>query len=588
MADSTDYLKAYADRYRDMFPVRLATIAAIVALAGWVVGWGWAANFAICQFGLYVVLWGVVQTARARPGAPGAERRFRLSTEAVTLCLASHNAVFILAVWQAQPQYLDYLRLLLAGNLMVGALQVHISRRSFAAAVIPPSIAAMVIASSQPAAAPAIKVAVGLFILGIIAASWRQWRSDRQTIELMVALTERSRELQTALAQAETDHAAADHANQAKSRFLAMISHEVRTPLNVILGLTEVLRNRRRPKVEAALVDDMAEAGRMLLRLLNGALDLSKIEAGQVEVRLAPVDLVERIEVIARVWRSRVEELGLTLEIVRQGDPRDFIVLTDEARVEQVLINYLSNALKLTPDGTILILARALPAADGRVDLEFEVHDQGPGVPEEHRERIFQPFEQLAAGRAAGGTGLGLALCRSSAQALGGHVGVDSSPSGGALFRFGFTADRATLPSLSDASPPAPAQQEAIRVLAAEDHPANRKLLDLLLQSFGVALVLVENGQEAVAAAQETQFDLILMDAMMPIMGGVEAVELIRADEAASSRPRTPIYMLTANVFEEDVARYTDAGVDGVLRKPIEIAALQAVLQQAASQSADA
>lgn len=588
MADSTDYLKAYADRYRDMFPVRLATIAAIVALAGWVVGWGWAANFAICQFGLYVVLWGVVQTARARPGAPGAERRFRLSTEAVTLCLASHNAVFILAVWHAQPQYLDYLRLLLAGNLMVGALQVHISRRSFAAAVIPPSIAAMVIASSQPAAAPAIKVAVGLFILGIIAASWRQWRSDRQTIELMVALTERSRELQTALAQAETDHAAADHANQAKSRFLAMISHEVRTPLNVILGLTEVLRNRRRPKVEAALVDDMAEAGRMLLRLLNGALDLSKIEAGQVEVRLAPVDLVERIEVIARVWQSRVEELGLTLEIVRQGDPRDFIVLTDEARVEQVLINYLSNALKLTPDGTILILARALPAADGRVDLEFEVHDQGPGVPEEHRERIFQPFEQLAAGRAAGGTGLGLALCRSSAQALGGHVGVDSSLSGGALFRFGFTADRATLPSLSDARPPAPAQQEAIRVLAAEDHPANRKLLDLLLQSFGVALVLVENGQEAVAAVQETQFDLILMDAMMPIMGGVEAVELIRADEAASSRPRTPIYMLTANVFEEDVARYTDAGVDGVLRKPIEIAALQAVLQQAASQSADA
>jgi signal transduction histidine kinase/CheY-like chemotaxis protein len=566
-----------------MFPVRLVTIAAIVIVGWWLLGWGWAANFAVFQFGLYVVLWNVVQTARTRPGAPGAERRFRLSTEAVTLGLATHNALFILAVWHSQPQYLDYLRLLLAGNLMVGALQVHISRRSFAAAVAPPSIAAMVIAANQPQATPGIKVAVGLFVLGIIAASWRQWRSDRQTVELMVALTERSRELQTALAQAE-----ADHANQAKSRFLAMISHEVRTPLNVILGLTEVLRNRRRPKAEAAVVDDMAEAGRMLLRLLNGALDLSKIEAGQVEVRLAPVDLVERIEAIVRVWRSRVEELGLTLEIVRHGDPKDFIVLTDEARVEQVLINYLSNALKLTPDGTILILARALPAADGRIDLEFEVHDQGPGVPEEHRERIFQPFEQLAAGRAAGGTGLGLALCRSSAQALGGHVGVESSPSGGALFRFGFTADRATLPSLPEAETPARAQQDSLRVLAAEDHPANRKLLDLLLQSFGVELVLVENGQEAVAAVQETQFDLILMDAMMPIMGGVEAVELIRTYEAASSRPRTPIHMLTANVFEEDVARYTAAGVDGVLRKPIEIAALQAVLRQAASESADA
>jgi two-component system, sensor histidine kinase len=597
VADSTDYLKAYADRYRDMFPVRLLTIVAIVVLGWWALGWGWAANFALFQFGLYFLLWREIQAAYARSDAPGAARRFRRSAEVITLGLASHNALFIIAVRHFEPQYLDYLRLLLAGNLMVGALQVHVSRRSFAAAVLPPAIAAMVLASQQTQAAPGIKIAVVLFILGVIAASWRQWRSDRETVELMVALTERSRELQTALGQAETERIAAEQANRAKSRFLAMISHEVRTPLNVILGLTEVLRGRRRPKAEAAVIDDMAEAGGMLLRLLNGALDISKIESGQVEVRLAPVDLAARIEAIARVWRSRVEELGLTLEVELQGRREDFIVVSDEARVEQILINYLSNALKLTTAGTVRILARAAPGGDGRIELMVEVHDQGPGVPEDKRERIFEPFEQLAAGRAAGGAGLGLALCRAAAQALDGDLGVRAAHpqdvAQGAVFWFGFTAQPAPAPT--EAPAPAPVQDARpashaaapLRVLAAEDHPANRKLLLLLFQAFGLDLVLVENGQEAVQAVAAERFDLVLMDVMMPVMDGVEALLAIRADEAVAGRPRTPIHMLTANVFDEDVARYMAAGADGVLRKPIEPPALQAVIA-AAHQPIDA
>ena len=580
MADSTDYLKAYAERYRDMFPVRLATLAAIVLLTFWVLGWGWAANFALVQFGLYVPFWHAVQTALARPDAPGAARRFRLSAEIITLCLAGHNALFILAAWQAEPEHLDYLRLLLAGTLMVGAHQVHISRASFAAAVVPPSIAAMVIASYQVGSDPRLLGAVALFVIGVSAAAWRQWRSDRETIDLMITVTERSREIRAALAEAEVNRAAAERANKAKSRFLAMISHEVRTPLNVILGLTEVLRGRPRPAAEAAVVTDMADAGGMLLRLLNGALDISKIESGQDDLQLAPVDLSERLDAIARIWRSRVEELGLTLEIERQGAPEHFVVMTDEARVEQVLINYLSNALKLTPHGTIRILARALPAPDGRIDLDFEVHDQGPGVPTDQRERIFQPFEQLPAGRAAGGSGLGLALCRASVEALGGALGVRSARPQGAVFWFRFTADRAA-PASIPASPAAPApiaSGNAPRILAAEDHPANRKLLTLLLEPFGVDLTLVENGQEAVAAVRDQTFDLVLMDVMMPVMDGVEALIAIRAEQAASGRPRTPIHMLTANVFDEDVARYRAAGADGVLKKPIEIAALQSVI----------
>ncbi len=582
MADSTDYLRAYADRYRDMFPVRLATIAAIVVIAGVVMGWGWAAGFAIFQFGLYIPLWQAVQTARARPDAPGAARRFRLSAEIITLCLAAHNALFILAAWRAEPEHLDYLRLLLAGNLMVGAHQVHISRVSFAAAVLPPSLAAVLIAAHQSQGNLGLMAAVTLFVVGVSAAAWRQWRSDRETIDLMIAVTERSRELRSALAEAEVNRAAAERANTAKSRFLAMISHEVRTPLNVILGLTEVLRGRRRPKAEAEVITDMAEARGMLLRLLNGALDISRIEAGHVDVRLAPVDLADRVEAIARVWRSRVDDLGLTLEVELDGRREDFRVLTDEARVEQILINYLSNALKLTPSGAVRIRGRALPAEDGRVRLAFEVEDQGPGVPEEQREKIFEPFEQLAAGRAAGGAGLGLALCRASAQALGGALGVRPAEPRGAIFWFELSAERAG-PDSAPASGAAGLQAETapgvgLRVLAAEDHPANRKLLTLLFQAFGVDLTLVENGREAVQAVAAERFDLVLMDVMMPVMDGVEALTVIRAEEAATGRPRLPIHMLTANVFDEDVARYRAAGADGVLRKPIDPPALQAVL----------
>jgi len=587
---NTDYVRAYADRYRDMFPVRLVTIAGIVILAIIVLGWGWAASFAIAQYGLYALLWRAVQDARLHPEAAGAGQRLGLWSEAVTLGLATHNALFSLAGWLADPAHLTYALLLLIGSLMVGALQVHVSRRSFAAAVLPPATALLFITFAEAPGDVALQLSAGLFILGVIAAAWRQWRSDREGVELMVAVVERSRELQTALAQAEADRAAAEQANQAKSRFLAMISHEVRTPLNVIMGLTEVLRGRPRPRAEAAVVDDMADAGGMLLRLLNGALDISKIESGKVDLHLAPVDIGERIEAIARVWRSRVEELDLVLEVELQGDRANFVVLTDEGRVEQVLINYLSNALKLTPSGTVRILARALPAPDGRIDLDFEVHDQGPGVPEDQRDRIFQPFEQLAAGRAAGGSGLGLALCRASVQALGGALGVRSARPQGAVFWFRFTAEQASLaPAVAPGLPDSPTVPEhALRVLAAEDHPANRKLLTLLFESFDVGLAVVENGQEAVEALRANRFDLVLMDAMMPVMNGVEALTVIRAEEAASGRPRTAVHMLTANVFDEDVARYLEAGADGVLRKPSELDALQAVLTATTVQHADA
>jgi len=589
-ADCAEYLRAYAGRYRDMFATRLATIVAVSLLALWLLGWGWAVNFALFQFALYALLWREVRIVERHADAPLAHRRLSTSTELITLGLAGHNALFALAVWLEHPGLAPHIALLLAGNLTIGALQVHVSRLGFAAAVVPPSVALISMATTIAPDNLGLQLSVVAFILAMTGAAVRQWVTDRETVDMAVAATRRSAELQTALARAETARATADEASAAKSRFLAMISHEVRTPLNVMLGLTEVMRGRPRAQEEAALVSDMAEAGEMLLRLLNDALDMSKIESGKAEVHAAPVDLGERLEAIARVWRSRAHEMGLTLELERRGAPADFLVVTDQARIERVLINYLSNALKLTAAGVVRLKAIAERRDDGRVDVTLEVHDQGPGIPAGQHDRVFQPFEQLEAGREAGGTGLGLALCRAAAHALGGEIGVRDAEPHGAIFWLRFTADRAAHAETAGAALPSNdvdgATTRPLRVLAAEDHPANRKLLGLLLNTLGQELVVVENGAEAVDMLRREVFDLVLMDVMMPVMDGVTALAAIRAEEAAGERPRARIHMLTANVFDEDVARYRAAGADGVLRKPIEIPALQAALFEAAAEPA--
>lgn len=577
MDRNSEYVRAYAGRYGDMFPIRIASIVGIVAVALWLLDWTWALNFAVCQLGLYGLFWWWVQIGLNQPQAPGAYLTLKRWTEVITLGVAAHCSLFVLAVMQAHPGYLKFVMLLIAGNLMVGALQVHISRLGFAAAVIPPTLAIAAIALGQRQWGMDFLIAFALFIACIVGAAWRQMDTDRQAVELYVNLTERTASLEAALTESEQDRARAQTANQAKSRFLAMISHDVRTPLNIIMGVVEVLKRKKRPRAETELVADMGDAGSMLLRLLNGALDLSKIESGQSDVALAPVDVRAGLESVGRVWRHRAQELNLDLVVDCDGDPADFHLLVDEGRIEQVVINLLSNALKMTPTGTVRLHARALPTEENAITLDIEVHDQGPGVPEDQRARIFEPFEQLEAGRAAGGAGLGLAICRSSVEAMGGTLGVREAEGGGAVFWFRITADRsepAVAPSLAPASTKAK-RSGPLSVLAAEDHPANRKLLAMLLESLDVDLAFAENGAEAVALASAKTYDLILMDVMMPVMDGVAALQAIRASGDA-----VPIHMLTANVFDDDVARYMAAGADGVLGKPFKVAALHALITE--------
>ena len=375
---------------------------------------------------------------------------------------------------------------------------------------------------------------------------------------------------------------AAEAANRAKSAFLAVTSHEVRTPLNAVLGLTEGLARTPLSPKQQGLVDGVRESGGMLLRLLNAVLDLAQIEAGKMSAHMGTFDLAGAMNAVGRVWTPRAKEMGVDLVVDLAGLPDDCALVSDKGKVEQTMVNLLSNALKFSPQGSELVLAVSAQRNRNRYQVRVEIIDQGPGVSPEDRARIFEAFEQTDSGRQVGGTGLGLAICAGNMASLGGTIGQDETPDGRCRFWFEFPAEAGA--AVQDVDPVdvlEASMDRPLRVLAAEDNAANRQVLQVLLEPLGVELTLVEDGLAAVEAVQVNAFDLILMDANMPRMDGAEAVRAIRA---LGGLPREmPIFMLTANVFAEDVSRYRAAGVDGVLKKPIEVGELFAALAGAAA-----
>jgi signal transduction histidine kinase/AmiR/NasT family two-component response regulator len=408
-------------------------------------------------------------------------------------------------------------------------------------------------------------------------------------------------QLHEQVAEAQAARRTAEAANRAKSDFLAITSHEVRTPLNAVLGLAEALRSEPLTERQTALVDGVLDAGAMLLRLLNAVLDVTRIESGKMELAIEPFDLRRCAESVVEIWRPRAAERAVTLVVSVDPLAPGQGLVSDRGKIEQVLINFVSNAMKFTPVGGRIAVRVALGAAEGgRSLVRLEVSDEGPGVPVSERERIFRPFEQTAAGREAGGAGLGLSICAGHAALLGGTIGVETAPGGGACFFMAFPAEFAA-PRIADEPPPAttpgPALMHepmvppatpvggptALRVLAAEDHPANRMVLQALLEPLGVAVTFVVNGRDAVDAVTGADYDLVLMDVQMPVLDGVGALQAIRVLPGAAAR--TPVHMITANVFEEDVRRYREAGADGVLKKPIDVRELFTLVEQTRSAS---
>ena len=387
-----------------------------------------------------------------------------------------------------------------------------------------------------------------------------------------------------ALRQAKED---AETANRAKSTFLTTMSHEIRTPLNGVLGMAQAMAADELSAAQRDRLDVVRQSGETLLHILNDVLDLSKIEAGKLELEEAEFDISDLAQGAHAAFAAIAEAKDLSFDLAVEADACG-VYVGDSTRVRQILYNLVSNALKFTDTGEVRV--RIDRTDDG---VRLSVTDTGIGIPDDRLARLFQKFEQADASttRRYGGTGLGLAICRELAQLMGGRIEARSAPGEGTTFLVNLPLTKS---AVAFAPTPGDEGQDvtlgmsvgSLRVLAAEDNAVNQLVLKTLMQQIGVEPVIVGNGRLAVDAWAREEWDVILMDVQMPEMDGPTATGVIRAREAAEGRARTPIIALTANAMAHQVASYAAAGMDGFVAKPIVvkslIVALQSVLESEA------
>jgi two-component system, sensor histidine kinase len=371
----------------------------------------------------------------------------------------------------------------------------------------------------------------------------------------------------------------AQRSSAVKSQFLATMSHEMRTPLHGILGVTRLLRSAPQddaPASRAHRLEMIEHTGEHLLGLINDVLDYSRIEGGHLRVEAVDFDLAALLESVADLARISAAEKGLSL-VLDLRVPSPCWVHSDPSRLRQVLLNLTGNAAKFTERGAVHISVQR--AATGATTID--VTDTGPGVAADQHELIFDAFHQTdgSFGRKHGGTGLGLTISRELARALGGDLVCTDAPAGGARFVLGLP-----LPPGAAVAAPAAAPEAAValrgRVLVAEDNPVNAIVTEALLHRAGLSVDLVADGAQAVACAASMNYDLILMDCQMPGMDGFEATARIRAAERASGANAVPIVALTANALESDRLRSIAAGMNEHLAKPFHDQELNAMLQR--------
>ena len=380
--------------------------------------------------------------------------------------------------------------------------------------------------------------------------------------------------------------AAAEAASRAKSDFLANMSHEVRTPLNGVIGIVDALSRTALDPAQTEMVNLIRASGVTLERLVSDILDVSKIEAGELTLETRPFDLDEALDAPLDVMRVRADEKGLRFDVIRDDEARGVFV-GDSTRIRQVIGNLLSNAVKFTHQGGVSVRIALDEDHDSLTHLIVDIQDTGVGFNAEHAPRLFDRFSQADATitRRFGGTGLGLSICRALVEMMGGRITAESTPGQGSRFRIEIPLARST--SLSDyvageraRAAEVPAPMHTIRVLLAEDHPTNQRVVQLILAGHPVELITVEDGAQAVAAFQAGSFDVILMDMQMPGMDGLTATRMIRELEATrAANIHTPIIMLSANAMAQHREQAIQAGADIHVPKPITAASLLAGIQ---------
>jgi signal transduction histidine kinase/DNA-binding NarL/FixJ family response regulator len=388
-----------------------------------------------------------------------------------------------------------------------------------------------------------------------------------------------------ALQKAQQDALAA---NRSKSEFLANMSHEIRTPMSGVIGMTSLLLGTRMTAMQEGYVETIRTSGEALLVLINDILDLSKMESGKVTIERAAFDLAavieESLEMIAPLAAS--QGLGLHRSVA-PGTPEALV--GDLARTRQILVNLLGNAVKFTPRGEVRVSLSARSLEDGRCEVLFAVADTGIGIPTQELDRLFVDFHQLDGSltRKHGGTGLGLAISRRLTELMGGRIWAESTLGQGSIFYFTLLGEAATSPQPQPPAPVLPGRVPArpapdghpgprLRILVAEDHPVNRKVMLGLLEHLGYRADFAANGLEALEALQRQPYDLVLMDVQMPEMDGLEATRNIRRLLPRGCQPR--IVAMTAHAMAGDRERCLEGGMDGYLSKPVQISDLAAAL----------
>ncbi len=549
----------------------------------------------VLAFGPVYLLWGLVLDRWLAPaiagqlliwrlvivgavfGVMGALRRFggpRWSFEAMLVILVGIGLSAVVICGYSDHELFPYAIGGLALTIVsLGVLPLWPVRWTAAAlSVVGLASVAMIsrTATDPPDAVSSVFTVAAAAGIGFFSARWR-YQTFRETYEA----GQREATMTAELIAARDEAVSAMHA---KSIFLANISHEIRTPMNAVLGYASFLAEAKLAPEQRDWVLGIENAGQLLLGLINDVLDLAKLEESRIEIEARRFDLEAVTESTLSLVRASAEKKGLKLMLqLDPSAPRSF--LGDPVRIQQVLLNLLSNAVKFTSRGVVRVRWHYETVDERRCRLRADVIDSGIGMSPEQLQRLFTPFTQADAAitRRYGGTGLGLSIARHLVEAMGGAIEVDSRPGAGSRFTFTIDVGRD-----SDVNEPAPSSGDVtvptnLHVLVAEDNPVNQRIVSRILVGLGCTVEVVSDGAEALALLETKRFDLVLMDAQMPVLDGLEATRRLRLTEQGRTQR---VVALTANATDEVRRACEEAGMDAFLTKPVSREQLRGTLAE--------